>query len=86
MLSCRRACPEMACIEIGTSCMLSMRRRAVAVISSRTSLPVSAGALRSDVEAEMHHVALADEVFLAFEAQLPASFAPASPWWAMKSS
>src|ERR1700724_1819362 len=46
MLSCCRAWPVKACMEIGTSCMLCARRCAVTVISSRASLPPSTVAAR----------------------------------------
>src|SRR5882762_4229353 len=46
MLSCCRAWPVKACIEIGTSCMLCERRCAVTVISSRAPLSASAVAAR----------------------------------------
>src|ERR1700688_2041908 len=51
MLSCCRAWPVKACIEMGTSCMLCERRCAVTVISSRASLAPSAVAAR-DLEAD----------------------------------
>src|ERR1700723_1749909 len=44
MLSCCSAWPVKACIEIGTSCMLCVRRWAVTVISSIVSVLVCAGA------------------------------------------
>src|SRR5450755_3600273 len=46
MLSCCRAWPVKACIEMGTSCMLCERRCAVTVISSSASLAASAVAAR----------------------------------------
>src|SRR6267154_1356326 len=42
MLSCCSACPVKACMEIGTSCMFSVRRCAVTTTSSRVSAPAPA--------------------------------------------
>src|SRR5215471_1970749 len=40
MLSCCSACPVSACMEIGTSCILSVRRCAVTITSVMPSLAV----------------------------------------------
>jgi hypothetical protein len=75
-------------------CKLGSRCRAAAALDSPLSVRDKAPrgalffrALRvvSDVEAEVHDVAVLDDVFLAFERIFPASLAPCSPLQAMKS-
>src|SRR5215468_6054776 len=67
MFSCCRASAVKADIEIGTSCMFSVRRCAVTVISASASDPVSlppaAGAAAAAAEVPLRIAATAYEIF-----------------------